>query len=350
MFLKKIQLLNFRNFQDFQTSFAPLSIFYGPNGIGKSNLLEAISILSFFRSYRCRQQNEVICFDKDFCKVKGEIYKEKKKKYTIEYTQTTDEKKIKINQVSKKITKSIGFFKTVLFSPDSIQIILGPPLLRRRFYNLLLCQEDFSYTASLLEFSKIIMARNKILAQIFQNQAKVDQLAFWDRQLVKLGGEIICKRQKLTGFLNQILPGLYQAISGTGQKLKIAYKISVLPEKYEHVLKENQNREIQYQMTLFGPHRDEFIFKLDSKNLALFGSRGEQRSALLALKLAELKYLKDIPVLLLDDIYSELDNLRKEKITSALLSQQTIITAVEPKNLPASLLARAQTLSLERQR
>jgi len=351
MFLKKIRLVNFRNFANWQTQFAPLTIFYGKNGVGKTNLLEAIAILSFFHTYRGRRQYEIIAFGQDFCKITGEIFKEKKRKYSLEFVQTHEEKRIKINQVAKKLSKNIGFFKTVSFWPESLQIISGAPILRRRFYNLLLCQEDFSYTAALIEYSKIVVARNKILWQIAKNQSPADQLLFWDQQLVQYGQEIIAKRQNLTKFLNNILPKTYQDITATSQILKIEYRTSVAADKYQQILNANRDKEILYQTTLFGPHRDDFTFKLANKNIALYGSRGEQRSALLALKIAELKYLEektqDKPILLLDDIFSELDALRKEKIANVLQEQQSIVTTVDTAAVPQSLLAKSQIICLE---
>lgn len=349
--LKSLELTHFRNYSKYSLDFAKTTILIGPNGIGKTNILEAINLLSVARSWRTNRDSEVVQWParhaspgdagggEEVARVKAEIRNEKletgiemiiQKTPTPEHPQT---KIVKINDVKKKLTDILGLLPTVLFSPEEIHLIDGAPSLRRRFLDILLCQIDKKYTLALLELARIIRGRNKLLYYIKTGKSKIDELVFWDEKLVTLGAFIIKKRQKTVAKINEEITMIYQEISGTEENLALKYRSTVEVANFAETLVAQREREIENTATLFGPHRDDLVFLLDGRDLTTFGSRGEYRSAVLALKMAELSYIEEAigerPLLLLDDIFSELDKNRRMHLAKIVAGQQTIITTTD---------------------
>ncbi len=361
--LKRLELTNFRNYSKYSIDFGKTTIFVGPNGIGKTNIIEAIYLISTGRSWRTNHDNEVVKWGAEVASIAAQRRNEREESLAMliqkipnpKYPMT---KIVKINGVRKKLTEILGKLPQVLFSPEEIHLIDGAPMLRRRFLDILLCQIDKKYTLALLDLAKIIRGRNKLLYFLKIGRSKIEELTFWDEKLVALGSFIIKKRQKTVAKINEDLPagrqGLtkkYQEISGTGETLELKYNPTVVPEKFAETLVAHRQREIDYTATLFGPHRDDLVFLLEGKDITTFGSRGEYRSAVLALKMAELEYLtlekEERPLFMLDDIFSELDKNRRLHLAKIVEGQQTIITTTDLDHIEKNLREKARIVELK---
>jgi len=367
--LQRLELTNFRNYEKYSIDFAKTTILVGPNGIGKTNIIEAIYLISTGRSWRTNHDNEVVKWPArhasqgdagggvEVARITSDIANEESFELEMviqkipnpQYPMT---KIVKINSVRKKLTDILGKLPQVLFSPEEIHLIDGPPQLRRRFLDILLCQIDKKYTLALLDLAKIIRGRNKLLYFLKIGRSKIEELAFWDEKLVALGSFIIKKRQKTVTKINEELTKKYQEISGIAETLELKYNPTVVPEKFAETLVAHRQREIDYTATLFGPHRDDLVFLLESKDITTFGSRGEYRSAVLALKMAELEYLarekEERPLLLLDDIFSELDKNRRIHLAKIVGGQQTIITTTDLDHIEKNLREKAKIIEIEK--
>lgn len=344
MKINRLNLVNFRSYKKYQIDFSDITIFIGQNGVGKTNVLEAVWLLADGRSWRTAHDNETIFWDEDFAKVNASIVSKNgdidlelllQKQASKNYPQP---KMLKINGVKNRLIDLLGQMPAVLFSPETMQMVGGAPSLRRKFLDIMLSQTDHKYVLDLLEYQKVIRARNKLLFLIKQGKAKTDELDFWDEKFITLSTYLIKKRREAIKFFDALLTSNYQAISGTKEKLSIKYLGSLDDDKIGEHLMGLREREIEQALTIAGPHRDDIAFYLDGKDIATFGSRGEYRSVVLALKTAELKYLehimKETPILLLDDIFSELDAKRRLHLAKIVSSQQTIITTTDLDHLP----------------
>lgn len=355
--LKHLELSNFRNYDKFSLDFAKTTILVGPNGIGKTNILEAIYMITLGRSWRARRDSEVIRWGQDIARIVANFTGENENEsleFIIQRTPSKEyphQKIIKINEVPKKLTDLLGWKMMVLFSPEEIDLVQGSPALRRRFLDILLCQLEKKYTVALFDLANIIRGRNKLLYFIKIGRARLDELEFWDEKLVTLGSFLIKKRLKLIEDINSLLKDTYREISGFNEALAVKYKASVEAEKFSEAVVAFREREIENTATLLGPHRDDFIFLLNGRDLSTFGSRGEFRSAVLALKITELSIiekLKDqVPLLLLDDIFSELDKYRREHLAGIVGKQQTIITTTDLDHIEKNLREKSKVISLE---
>jgi DNA replication and repair protein RecF len=331
MILKNLSLLNFRNYQkrDFEFS-GNTTLISGSNGAGKTNLLEAIFLLATGSSFRAERDEQMVFYGQEFGRVEGQVGDEK---LTIVLTKP---KRFFVNGAAKRKLDFIGRLRCVLFRPEDINLVLGSPSLRRNYLDFVLEQVDREYRRSNLSYKKGLRQRNKLLERIREGQAQRQQLLFWDKLLIKNGGIITSKRAEFLNFVGQ-------KIAQRGLPLKLVYDRSIISELR---LKQYSANEVAAAKTLVGPHRDEFRFiyqrigKLE-KDLCLYGSRGEQRMAVFAVKLAELEYLDQVvageadrPVLLLDDIFSELDREHREEVLNLLEKQQTIITTSDEHLIP----------------
>lgn len=301
-----------------------VNLVIGPNTSGKTNLMEAIYLLATGNSFRAQRESEMINFGEEIARVKAQTSAE------LEIILTTGKlggkrvakKTYKINGVNKRKSDFVGALKVVLFRPEDINLILGSPSLRRDYLNDVLSPVSSEYARSLLSYKKGLRQRNRLLDKIRDGEAQRTQLLFWDQLLIKNGQVLTEKREEFIGFLNKNL-----------KNLKIDYDKSLVTYKR---LEKYQEAELALGATLVGPHRDDIVIssKLSSKrNLALFGSRGEQRLAILALKFLELRFIErkteERPVLLLDDIFSELDRKHRRKVIKIIPFQQTILTSTD---------------------
>lgn len=342
MLIKTLKLVNFRNFSTVDLNFDKTTLLLGKNAQGKSNLLESIYFLATTKSPRADLDLQLIKEGEGTCLVEGEIG-ENHEATKLEIAMQTGpetgfQKRTRVNGVPRRTTDYLGHLIAVHFCPEDINLVTGPPALRRWHLDLTLAQIDREYKLALTEYHLALTARNKLLKRIKEGLSKLNELDFWTDKMVQNGKVVGEKRQAFFQNLGQ------QKIDN---KFRFVYQENhISPERVRDYLP----KEVAAGMSLIGPHRDDFIFKLDGRDLASFGSRGEQRTAVLNLKLAELQFIKEktgfLPILLLDDVFSELDQEHRDYVISATSGQQTILSAVEQEQIPASFLKSAQVIKV----
>lgn len=370
MKIKYLSLTNFRNYKKLDINFEEkIVVLQGNNTQGKSNLIEAIFFLTSAKSNRGGNSMNVINWKENFTRILGEIEKngQKCKIEIIIIKNNKLQRKIKVNKLVKKQADLTGEFNAVLFSPEDLNLVFSFPSARRRYLNLLISQISWKYTSFLTEFKKVISYRNKLLFDIKKNEAQINQLDFWNEKLVQLGSFIILERKKAIDFYNSLLSETYQKISNKEEKIYIKYlpglpsKNSIIKEEdfnltdiyniFKEKLQKYQQQEIQAGVTLFGPQRDDFKFILTGRDVANFGSQGEQKSVVLATKIVELDFLQKLtgyrPVLLIDDIFSELDKKRRDCILNLIKKQQTIITTTDIEYIKPQFRGDMQIFQIE---
>ena len=340
MRIKSLEINGFRNLKktalelDSQTKVFAL---VGENGHGKTNLLEAIFLLAISKSFRTRENEDLIGFDEDFCSLKAEV-EQGSDTLTLELiiTRQPPRKVLKINGVQKKAAEFMGNLNTVFFSPDDIGMIHLSPSVRRRYLDLLLSQLDRDYLETSLKYQQALKQRNSLLKRIADEQAKEEELLFWDGQLADLGLKIMTKRLEIIENINVKASSYYHQVSDQSDELLIQYKPSVEGDLLE-ALKKGHSRDIATGSTNKGPHRDDLAFLCNGHDMAAFASRGEWRSLVLTLKFSEIDLLKEskgfYPILLLDDVFSELDEKRQKVLFNVLKNTQTFITTTHPEFL-----------------
>jgi len=338
-----LQLAQFRNFASRSFDFKELVLVVGPNGSGKTNLIEAIRMLSLMKSFRARSDQETIEFEKDYFRIEADFQpgNDEQKASKIALFLGKDElggfrKGVKISGVTKRLTEAIGSIKTVLFTADELNLVGGPPIKRRHFMDFLLSQLDRKYLFALAQYKQVLRQRGELLNWIKLGQAAATELETWDPGLVEHGQYILGKRQKLVEFFNQILP--------EAMRLEPRFKLLSL-----ETLKQSMAKDIALAATTVGPHRDDFELILNNKSLAKYGSRGQWRKAITLLKVAEVEYIfhisKEKPVLLADDLFSELDLTNRQLVEFRNVGQ-SIYTTPEISLVPEPLRKQAQIIEL----
>lgn len=348
MYLEELQLKNFRNYNSLKIKLnSHINIFYGNNGQGKTNLLESIYVLGLTKSHLLNLDNSLIKDSENVCKIKGVLKKSKfKQKLEIELHDNKKIMKIDGNEI-KKITEYINSsLNVIIFYPEDLEIIKGSPNNRRNFINLELSQLSDNYLKILTEYNKLLKIRNDYLKKINKNIA-IDETYFeivtnylvdkailiykmrlkFINKLNENCGKVFFELSKLNGFNIKYLPNFI--FNDDETKIK---------SNFLEILKINYQKEIRLGTTLYGPHRDELEFYLQDKNLKLYGSQGQKRLAILAIKLSEIElfkqYKKNNPILLLDDVFSELDDVKKNNLVKYIDDDiQVIITTTELKNV-----------------
>lgn len=332
MIIKSLELMNFRNYEFLDLKFSEgTNILYGDNAQGKTNVLEAIYLSATTKSHKGSKDKDIVRFDKEEAHIRTYLEKE-----GIEYKIDMHLRKNKSKGVAvdgqklKKAADLLGLLNIVFFSPEDLNIIKNGPAERRRFVDMELCQLDNFYLYNLNHYNKIVNQRNKLLKDMYFNPQLKDTLNIWDSQLVSFGSKIIERRRIFVGQLNEIIYDIHKKLSGNKEELCIKYEPDVEIENFEAAIKSSQERDIKLKQTSVGPHRDDFSFMTGNIDIRRFGSQGQQRTAALSLKLSEIelvkKVAKDTPVLLLDDVLSELDSNRQNYLLNSIGNIQTIIT------------------------
>ena len=314
--VKSVKLSDFRNFKRKLLEFSEgITVIVGPNASGKTNVLESLFLLSTGKSFKAGIEAEMIRYGRDLAKAKGD---------GLEVMITRGEngwprKKLLVNGIPKRLIDFGGNFKTVLFGPWDLDLVTESPSLRRKFLDTVLSQVDREYRRSVLSYEKGLRQRNRLLFRIREEGLSRGQLLFWNQLLIKNGNYISEKRREFIDFANE------------GGKIRLDYDSSAVSEGR---LEQYKDEEIAAATTLVGPHRDDFVFFDQKRDLSKYGSRGEQRMAVLWLKLAELAFIEEKtdekPTLLLDDIFSELDHMHRDIVMKIAAKQQTIITTADP--------------------
>lgn len=342
MRLEKLVLYNFRNYvylnEEFDTD---LNILIGENAQGKTNLIESIYLLGLGRSYRTNKDFDMIKWGTERAKVSGRVIKDNRP-ITIEIILDSGKKKeIDINGVSnKKIHELIGKINMVIFSPEDLDLVKGAPSKRREFLDREISQINKGYSQFINFYNRVLFQRNSHLKEIPKKNNLINSLYIWDQQLIDLGARIIKKRIEIIKKLGILSRLMHRKITYGSENLELKYLCTLnidntlsyedIKEVYRNELKKTRNDEILRGITLTGPHRDDLGLFVNNIDIRRFGSQGQQRTTALALKLAELELIKsevgDYPVLILDDVFSELDENRRGFLLDVIDKVQTFMT------------------------
>ena len=332
MYIKNLELKDYRNYNILSMEFHNgVNILYGDNAQGKTNILEAIYICGTTKSHKGTKDKDIIQLNKDESHIRMFLERDKVVHKIDMHLKRNKPKGVAINGIPiKKSSELFGIINIVFFSPEDLSIIKNGPSERRRFIDLELCQLDKVYLHNLSNYNKIIVQRNNLLKQISFNGKLLDTLNIWDEQLVEYGKKIIERRKRFIEQLNDIVLEIHSNLTGGKEKLRIQYEPNVSVEGFSDKLKHSLDRDIALKITNVGPHRDDMCFMNGTIDIRKFGSQGQQRTSALSLKLAEIelvkKMTKDNPILLLDDVLSELDRKRQNYLLNSINGIQTIIT------------------------
>lgn len=332
MIIESIELKNYRNYDELHMEFCPgTNILYGNNAQGKTNILEAVYVCCTTKSHRGSKDKEMIHFHEEESHIKLNLRKNDVPYRIDMHLKKNKAKGVAINGIPiRKASELFGIVNVVFFSPEDLNLIKNGPAERRKFIDLELCQLNKLYVHSLVSYNRILMQRNKLLKELMFKPEYEETLDIWDMQLVQYGREIIRYRKDFIDQMNEIIHDIHFRLSGEKEHLVIIYDPDVQIETFEQELRKSRSQDIRQKTTIKGPHRDDIGFYIDKIDIRRFGSQGQQRTAALSLKLAEIelvkRIVKDYPILLLDDVLSELDGNRQNHLLSAIHHIQTMIT------------------------
>lgn len=343
MKILSLQYKNFRNLKE--TALLPhsnINIIYGNNAQGKTNILESIWILTGGHSFRGCKDKNLIAFEKDFARVECN-FQTLDRVQNIKMVISNKCKKATLNNVPKRlISMVVGAFCCVVFSPEHLSLVKSSPADRRKFLDAAICQVKPSYAGSLVQYNKTLENRNALLKDLYKSPSLESTLDIWDEKLSYFGALVAAERIKYTKKLSQYSEVFYDGISNSEEKLKIAYSPSYIKEcksfddiklSIYNALKSRLKESVSAGFTTVGPQRDDLLITINSKDAKKFASQGQQRSCVLALKLSEASILKDItgeePIILLDDVMSELDSSRQDFLMNKIKDKQVFITCCD---------------------
>ena len=354
MIIESLELKNFRNYGALTLEFDPGSnLLYGDNAQGKTNILEALYICAAAKSHRTGKDREMIRFGEDEAHIRLMLRK-KDVPYRIDMHLKRDRSKgIAVNGVPiRRASELFGTLNAVLFSPEDLNIIKNGPSDRRRFMDVELCQLDRSYVFSLVNYNRALLQRNRLLKDLWSKPQLKETLSVWDEQLIRYGRELILRREAFLRDLNPVIREIHEKLTGRKETLFLSYDGNVRADAFPEALLKSRDQDLRQKMTLVGPHRDDIGFFVgrtgeerrdaagnDPRGMDLrrYGSQGQQRTAALSLKLSELQIMRSLlnesPVLLLDDVLSELDTDRQKHLLGAISDIQTVITSTGMENL-----------------
>ncbi|MEI7642882.1 MAG: DNA replication/repair protein RecF [Chloroflexales bacterium] len=385
MHVSQLSLRDFRNYQKFDLQVSPgISLLYGPNAAGKTSVLEALFYLATTRSPRISADRELVRWDAvgeagvtPFARVAAEVRRNTGKVRLEVIVQrradedgqitNTSQKLVRIDKRPARTIDLVGQLHVVLFTPADLALVDGPPAERRRYIDITLSQLDPHYVRTLAQYQKIVQQRNSLLRSWRERRrpprAVDDELGYWDQELSATGGYLLAERLRAVAELNLIVGPLFCAISGDAAPLLIEYRPSLplegqrdaggLAQRIAQEFKANRRDELARGQTLIGPHRDDLGFTVAGIDLGRYGSRGQQRSVTLTLKLGEADLMRqrssEAPILLLDDMLSELDSRRRTHLLEAIRrpEQQTLLTATDLSDFGAEFLAEITRLRVE---
>jgi len=342
VYLKSIQLQHYRNYEQLELKTdSQVNLFVGPNAQGKTNLLEAIFVLALTKSHRTSKDKELIGWQSADARIKGEV----EKKYgtlALDLTLSAQGKKARINGLEqRKLSDFVGSLNAVMFAPEDLEIVKGTPGIRRRFLDMEIGQVQPGYLYTLGQYAKVLVQRNNYLKTAAPGSSNQAMLEIWNAQLAEYGVKIIKKRQSFIHKLQTWAEQIHAGITGGTEALTIVYRPSfetdateeesVLFEQFMLKLSQVRDQELRRGTTLVGPHRDDMAFFINGKEAQVYGSQGQQRTTALSLKLAEIELIHEeigeYPLLLLDDVLSELDQKRQTQLIETFQNKvQTFIT------------------------
>lgn len=334
MIIESLELKNFRNYESLEISFDKgKNILYGDNAQGKTNILEALYLCSTSKSHKGSKDRDIIRFGEEEAHIKLIIRKNDIPFRIDMHLKKSKTKGIAINGVPiKKSSELFGVNNIIFFSPEDLAIIKNGPSERRKFIDMELCQIDKFYLHNLLNYNKIINQRNFLLKELNYkfDKSLYGTLDVWDMQMADYGNKIIKRREEFIKQINEIIIHIHDKLSGGKEILNIKYEPNTDAESLEENISKSREKDIKLKTTCVGPHRDDLGFYLKDMDIRKFGSQGQQRTAALSLKLSEIEFVKkvinDEPILLLDDVMSELDSNRQNYLLDSINDIQTIIT------------------------
>ena len=332
MIIKSLDVSGFRNYDRLSlTLHSGTDIFYGDNAQGKTNILEALYMCSTTKSHRGSKDREMIQFEKDESHLKM-ILNRKGLDYRVDmHLKKSRPKGIAINGTPiRRASELLGMAHVIFFSPEDLGIIKNGPAERRHFIDMELCQLNRVYTSDLSNYNKVLAQRNRLLKDLAYKPETIDTLQVWDMQMVHYGRRVISERRKFTEKLNQIIEQVHYDLTAGKEQIQIRYEPNVSEEELETAVEAGREKDIRQKSTLTGPHRDDICFFINGTDVRKYGSQGQQRTAALSLKLSEIRLVeevaRDAPVLLLDDVLSELDSKRQSQLLDSITHIQTLIT------------------------
>ncbi len=335
MIIESLELKNYRNYENLKLLLNPgTNIFYGDNAQGKTNILESVFMACTSKSYRMTHDRDLIRFGEEESHIKMTVRK-KGVPYRIDmHLKKNKAKGIAIDEIPiKKASELFGIANVVCFSPEDLSLIKDGPALRRRFMDLELCQLDKIYLYNLTRYNRALNQRNKLLKDMVFRPSLADTLSVWDEELIRYGTVLTEIRADFIFKIRQLIGNIHDSLSGGKESLKIVYDSNIPygeKDAFRQELQRVHEQEMRQHLTLAGPHRDDLVFMINDRDVRKFGSQGQQRSAALSLKLSEIELVRqqisDSPILLLDDVLSELDSSRQHFLLSMLQDTQNIIT------------------------
>ncbi len=355
MKIKKIKLINYRNYDNLELNFNDsLNIIIGNNAQGKTNILESIYVLAVTKSFLSNNDKEMIKFDKNFSVISG-LLESDKKTYNLQVAFSGYGKNVRINgKEIKKLSDYISIMNVIVFSTDDIRMFKEGPSSRRKYFNIEISQIYKNYLKLLNEYNTVLRQRNEFLKIIsIKKDSDIEYLNVINDKYSDLSIKVCKYRRRMIDDINKNLDNLFFSITGTkGLKLEYASNTNIDNVSFRSSLEKSLNKDIQYKMTLLGPNRDDFYFSLNGKNLSSYGSNGQIRSAVLALKLSEVILFKSVvgemPILLLDDIFSELDLNKRNNILKYLDSSlQVIVTTTGIENIDNDIRNKANVYRID---
>ena len=332
MYVKSLDLLNFRNYDSASIQLDPgINIFYGDNAQGKTNILEAIYLGGTSKSHKGTKDRDMIKIGREESHIRMHVDKNQNDYRIDMHLKKNKSKGIAIGGVPiRRAGELFGIVSIVFFSPEDLNIIKNGPGERRRFLDLILCETDKIYMSDLTRYGKCLAQRNKLLHDLYMNPYLESELSVWDEQLAGIGRRIIDRRAEFILSLSEIASEIHLKLTGGKEKLSLSYEPNTDSDLFLDRLIKNRDTDKKMKTTTSGPHRDDFCIRANAMDLRTYGSQGQQRTAALSLKLSEIGLIEDRihdhPVLLLDDVLSELDRDRQNYLLQSIKGTQTLIT------------------------
>lgn len=351
MLIKELKLINHRNYDEEDIIFHDkTNILVGQNAQGKTNLLEAIYICARGNSFKNIKEDELINFEKDLMYLKADIINQNKRKVVEIKLSKSTKKRIRINEIEvDNLSEMKSQFGVVIFSPEEVIIVKDTPMMRRKFLDDIISNNDITYKTYLNNFNKIRFQKNNLLKKDMNKKYSDELLTTYNKKMVEYGAKIAIYRHKYIEILKKFAKDFHYELSSKKEDLDIILdnnyinnfnNLEVIEKEYQEILKKNREKEKLRYVSLYGPHKDDLIFNINGKDSKIFASQGQQRTIMLSLKLAEAKLIETItktkPILLLDDVFSELDNMRSKLLIEKTKNYQNIITTNSLLNIDIS--------------
>jgi DNA replication and repair protein RecF len=359
MHIEELKLTNFRNYDDLQLTFDDkINVIIGENAQGKTNLMEAIYCLAFTKSHRTTKEKELIQWDKDYAKIEGKVRK-RNRTVLMDLIISSKGKKAKLNHLEQqRLSDFIGSLNVVMFAPEDLSLVKGPPQTRRRFIDMEIGQIQATYIYHLTQYQKILKQRNSFLKHLQKRETnQTTMLEVLTEQLIQHAAVVLHRRFRFLDILRKWAAPIHHQISQELEKLEISYEATidveetdqedVIREIYQEKFIEIQEKEIERGTSLVGPHRDDLIFHVNGMNVQTYGSQGQQRTTALSLKLAEIELIRsevgEYPILLLDDVLSELDDFRQSHLLHTIQGKvQTFVSTTSVDGIQHETLRQAE--------